>query len=98
MTKSDIQGAAMSEHAMNTEVGYSEFTYTLADLQNLRECLRLNGNTISRGARAFISEKKDGSLWPWIEFAEKIKEDHEFPEKHFSEKPKRPTHFTISPK
>lgn len=71
----------------DTGVGYKEFTYTLQDLQGLRQCMQSNSNSIVAGVRVFldvINYRGDSIPWPWFEFAEKIKDDAAFPEKHFA--------------
>ncbi len=60
-------------------IGFRKFSYTIEDLKRLRECLEINGWKISRGLSAFGCADI-----PWIEFAEKIIENHSFPEDHFS--------------
>lgn len=63
----------------------SAFTYSLADLQSLRKCMEHN-DSLSATLRAFSSlrEWPDGFPWiPYLEFAEKIARDNDWPEKHF---------------
>lgn len=61
----------------------TEFTYTLQDLQELRSCLKCNDWVFSSALRAFMPGR-GLYIIPWLEFAEKIKDDNEFPEKQFS--------------
>ena len=65
---------------MNIE--HSSFTYTLQDLQELRECLKCNDWLFSSALKAFM-HGRGLYIIPWLEFAEKIKSDHNFPEAHF---------------
>ncbi len=64
------------------------FTYTLVDLQLLRDCLRCN-DSLSGALTAFESMRDWGSAgFPWrqyLEFAEKITQDENFPEKWFKD-------------
>lgn len=65
---------------MRTTIGFTEFIYTLDELRELRECLRSNRNNISGALQAF-----DHPLaYQWIEFAQQILKDCDYPEKHFA--------------
>lgn len=57
-----------------------QFTYNLEDLNRLRECLTSNAGRLSSALVAF-----GAVTLPWLEFAEQIKADPRFPEKHFGQ-------------
>lgn len=60
-----------------------EFTYTLSDLQELRQCIKANGGVLSAAFRAFMVGR-GLYMQPWLEFAEQILKDERFPENHFA--------------
>lgn len=78
-------------------VGYSETRYELSHLQRLRDYLTANGNVISLSVSGFMSEMKSNvNPMVWVEFAERIKDDRDFPEKHFGNMSNPTTaHFSI---
>lgn len=62
----------------SSNLAVAAFTYTFDDLVSLRRALEANDWRISSALTVFGS-----SDLPWLEFAEQIKDDHGFPEKHF---------------
>ncbi len=69
---------------MSEECGYSEFTYTRAQLEALKRCLDCNDSLYS-GLSTFIGSGYGGNdeALLWLRFAEKIKDDPNFIDSHF---------------
>lgn len=63
-----------------------QFTYTLHDLQKLRDCMLCN-DRLSAALTAFESLREWPNGFPWrqyLEFAEKILENEHWPEEHLA--------------
>ncbi len=86
-----------------SEVGFYERTYTLQQLQLLRDCWDLSkdfSEPLTSTLRTFIySDYHEGNndVLFWLSFLEKIIKDREFPEKEFSLPKEIRTHFVIVP-
>lgn len=68
-------------------------TYTLAQLQNLRECLKINNGSIASAIAAFLLQPQrlaGGIILEWVRFAEEIKTNPNFPEEHFTKNHPKP--------
>lgn len=60
------------------------FTYNLHTLEKLRGWLHANGNKISKALPGFLEEIGSDAWIQYLEFAEEIVNDRDFPEKHFT--------------
>jgi hypothetical protein len=93
-----------AKNSIREDIGVSfyERTYSLEQLQLLRDCWDSNKgfrNPLTSTIRTFVSDYQEGNddILFWLSFLEKIIEDRGFPEKEFSPRKEIKTHFVITP-